>query len=74
MPSQDPSQPNYDLAWLAGGAALILFGAGVLASNPKVRELASRVLPKSPDGSDLSMENLAGILPDIERYIRIRSM
>jgi hypothetical protein len=50
---------------LLSGVALVIFGAGLIVSNPMIRRYMSQ----------LGLGNLAqGVMPDIERYFRLRSM
>jgi len=54
-----------DTLFMLSGVALMIFGAGLILSNP----VAQRYLSK------LGIANLAqGALPDLERYLRLRSM
>ena len=51
--------------YLLGGAALIVFGAGLILSNPSVRKYIG----------DVSIGGLAkGLLPDLDRYLKLRAM
>ncbi len=51
--------------YLLGGVAMVVFGAGLILSNPVVRQYMSR----------LGIGNLAqAAIPDVERYFRLRSM
>jgi hypothetical protein len=54
-----------DTLFLLGGLSMILFGAGLVLTNPAVRKLAG--------GLDLG-GLLKQALPDVERYLKIRSM
>jgi hypothetical protein len=51
--------------FLLGGAALIVVGAGMVLSHPAVRQYVE----KSSLGNVFSH-----IIPDVERYFRLRSM
>jgi hypothetical protein len=51
--------------YMLGGAALILFGTGLILSNPTVR----RYLGQLGVGSLLT-----AALPDLDRYLRLRNM
>ncbi|MFZ0322149.1 MAG: hypothetical protein WAL56_23685 [Candidatus Sulfotelmatobacter sp.] len=51
--------------YMLGGAALILFGTGLILSNPTVR----RYLGQIGVGS-----MLAAALPDVDRYLKLRNM
>jgi hypothetical protein len=51
--------------YMLGGVALIVFGAGLILSNPFVRRYMSQ----------MGVGSLASAaIPDIERYIKLRSM
>jgi hypothetical protein len=54
-----------DAVYILGGATLALLGAGLLLSNRAVRERLGRL-----DFRGM----LAVAMPDVERYLRIRSM
>lgn len=54
-----------DTLLMLSGIALMVFGAGLILSNPGAQRLLSKV----------GVGNLGqGVLPDIERYLRLRSM
>lgn len=54
-----------DTLYMLGGAALILFGAGLILSNPHVRRYLGQ----------LGVGNLLGAaLPDVDRYLKLRNM
>ena len=51
--------------YMLGGVALLIFGAGLLLSNPTIRRYLGQV----------GLGNFASAaLPDLERYFRLRSM
>jgi hypothetical protein len=51
--------------YMLGGVALVIFGAGLVLSNPTVRRYIGQI----------GIGNLASAaIPDIERYFRLRSM
>ncbi len=61
--------------YLAGGLALIVLGTGLILSNPMVRKLAQRGLSTTMSGKKGSLfSGLGAMLPDIERYLHIRSL
>jgi hypothetical protein len=61
---QDANETR-DTMFLLGGAALVLFGAGLILSTPMVK----RALGGAGVG------NLIGAaVPDLERYLRLRAM
>ncbi len=54
-----------DTLFMISGVALIIFGAGLILSNPLVRKYLGQV----------NLGNLAQTaLPDFERYMKLRSM
>ena len=54
-----------DTLFMLSGVALVVFGAGLILSNP----IARRYL------GQLGLGNLAqGALPDLDRYLKLRSM
>ena len=54
-----------DTLMMLSGVALMVFGAGLILSNPLVRRYLGQV----------GVGNLLqGALPDLDRYIRLRSM
>ena len=54
-----------DTLFMLGGAALILFGTGLILSNPLVRRYLGRV----------GVGNLVtAALPDVDRYLKLRAM
>jgi hypothetical protein len=54
-----------DTLYLLGGVALMVFGAGLLLSNPTVRRYMSQ----------FGVGNLAtSVIPDMERYFKLRAM
>jgi hypothetical protein len=65
LPLMDSNTTDKDVLYLFGGAALILFGAGLVLTNPGVRKLLGQVRV-----NDL----IAAAGPDVERYLKLRSM
>lgn len=65
---QQPNGANgtdRDTLYLLGGVALVIFGAGLILSNSTARRLLGQV----------GLGDLAGAaMPDIERYMKLRSM
>jgi hypothetical protein len=59
------SNASRDTIFLLGGAALVVFGAGLILSTPIVR--------RSLGGAGIG--NLVqDVIPDFERYMKLRSM
>ena len=54
-----------DTLYMLGGVALMVFGAGLVLSNPAIRRYMSQ----------LGVGNIASaVMPDVERYFRLRAM
>ncbi len=54
-----------DTLYMLGGVALMVFGAGLILSNPAIRRYVSQ----------FGVGNLATtVLPDVERYFKLRAM
>jgi hypothetical protein len=56
---------NKETLYMLGGAAMILFGTGLILSNPVVRRYLGQ----------LGVGNLLlAALPDVDRYLKLRAM
>lgn len=54
-----------DTLYMLGGVALMVFGAGLVLSNPTIRRYMSQ----------FGVGNLAStVIPDVERYFKLRAM
>jgi hypothetical protein len=63
--SNNHSELDRDTLFMLSGVAFLVFGAGLILSNPMVRKYLGQV----------GIGNLAqNAFPDIERYLRLRSM
>jgi hypothetical protein len=64
--SNSPGLDNgRDTLYLMSGVAMIVFGAGLILSNPIIRRYMSQ----------LGVGNLAqAVIPDVERYFKLRAM
>jgi hypothetical protein len=59
------SGTDKDTLYMLGGVALIVFGTGLILSNPFVRRQLAQ----------LGVGNLASAaMPDLERYLKLRAM
>jgi hypothetical protein len=70
------SDGSKDMLYLVGGLALLVAGAGLIMSHPRVREQLrdglSRVLP---GGIPANLTGgLSTVVPDLQRYMKIRAM
>jgi hypothetical protein len=64
--SQDAAESR-DTLMMLSGVALVIFGTGLILSNPIVRRLMAQT---GTSGLNL----LATAVPDLEKYMRLRSM
>lgn len=63
--SANGSAEGRDTLYMLGGVALMVFGAGLILSNPFIRRYMSQ----------LGVGNLASaVMPDVERYFKLRAM
>jgi hypothetical protein len=59
------SDNGKDTLYMLGGVALMVFGAGLVLSNPSIRRYMS----------GLGVGNIAqAVIPDVERYFKLRAM
>ncbi len=69
------SDESKDLLYLVGGLAFLVAGAGLIMAHPEVRKQVraglDRVLPGIQDNFNLG---LTTVVPDFQRYMKIRSM
>lgn len=65
--AHEESDPNEtrDTLFLLGGLALMLFGAGLVVTNPAVKKMLGGVKVGSW---------IQAAVPDLERYMKLRSM
>jgi hypothetical protein len=64
--SQDEAESR-DTLMMLSGVALVIFGAGLILSNPIVRRLMAQT---GTSGLNL----LSAAVPDLEKYMRLRNM
>jgi hypothetical protein len=63
--SQSDATETRDTLFLLGGISLIVFGAGLVATNPVVRKMIGNVKLGGL---------LSAALPDFERYMKLKAM
>jgi hypothetical protein len=64
---RDGLSTDKDTLYLLSGAALLIFGAGLILSNPLVRRYMGQM--------GVGVGSLAkDLMPDIDRYLKLRSM
>ena len=71
------SGESKDMLYLVGGLALLVAGAGLIMAHPEIRKQVrgglGRVLPGLIEPGNIA-GGLSTIVPDFERYMKIRSM
>lgn len=65
---------NQDALYLAGGVALMVFGAGLIMASPAIRKTVLAGLASAAGGEEGEGLSVNAVLPDVERYLRIRAM
>ncbi len=59
------STDTRDTLFLLGGVSMMVFGAGLILTNPRIRGLLG--------GSGVG-DLLTAAIPDVERYLKLKSM
>jgi hypothetical protein len=60
---------------VAGGVALMAFGAGLLMAHPAIRRTVMATLaPLMPDLAEPLKIGAQKVLPDVERYLKLKAM
>jgi len=73
--SDHANSETRDTLFLAGGAALMIFGAGLIMAHPLVRRtVLASLQPLLPEIQGPLKAGVARVLPDVERYLKIRGM
>lgn len=66
---------NKDVLYLMGGMALMVLGAGLVMTSPTVRKTVSAGLAAIlPEVQGKFLPDLTALGPDIQRYMKLRSM
>ena len=64
-PTSNGNGSDKDTLYMLAGVSLVIFGAGLILSNPMVQRYLGQ----------LGVGNLAqAALPDVERYLKLRAM
>jgi hypothetical protein len=64
-----------DMLYLVGGLALLLAGAGLIMAHPAVRKQVRNGLDRLVPGIPENLSSgLSTVVPDLQRYLKIRSM
>ena len=71
----DASDGTREILYLAGGAALVLLGAGLIATNPTVRKTVSAgIAGLLPAMQGKLLPDISTVGADVERYLKLKSM
>ena len=73
MNNPDHSEAR-DTLLFAGGVALMIFGAGMLMASPVIRRTVLGALTPLLPGQDGANGTAGGLLPDVERYLKLKAM
>lgn len=72
------SNGSNEMVFLVAGVAFLVAGAGLILAHPGIRQQAREALGRVLPEGLLEPGNLAGglatIVPDFERYMKLRSM
>ena len=69
------SRESKDMLYLVGGLALMVAGASLLMAHPEVRKRLQAGLDQLRAGvQDNFSLGLTNVVPDLQRYMKIRSM
>ncbi len=71
---QDATEAR-DILCLSGGAALMILGGGLAMTHPAIRRSAKAAISAlMPEFQEPLKAGIRGVLPDLERYLRLKSM
>ena len=70
------SNGSNDMLYIVGGLALLIAGAGLIMAHPTIRETVKANVDKLlPGGVPRNLSGgLATVVPDFQRYMKIRNM
>lgn len=70
------SHGSKDMLYIVGGLALLVAGAGLIMAHPMVRQQLRDGLSRAlPDGIPQNLSGgLSTVVPDFQRYMKMRSM
>lgn len=71
----DEPNGSKDMLYLIGGLALLVAGAGLIMAHPTVRQQLQAGLGRVLPGLSGTLSGgLSTVVPDFQRYLKIRSM
>ena len=69
------SNGSKDMLYIVGGVALLIAGAGLIMAHPGVRQQLKSNLDRMMPGMPQNLSGgLSTVVPDFQRYMKIRSM
>ena len=69
------SGDSKDMLYLVGGLALLIAGAGLILAHPQVQRQVRNSLDRIMPGISGNLAGgLATVVPDFQRYLKLRSM
>jgi hypothetical protein len=72
---EEPDTEARDIVCVAGGAALILLGAGLAMTHPAIRRNVKALFTGlMPEFQEPLKAGIRGVIPDIERYMKLKGM
>jgi hypothetical protein len=76
MDDNNGNDSSRDFLLFTGGLALMVLGAGLIASHPAIRKSLKTGLDSVlPDLQNrIGMGTVSALVPDIQRYMKLRSM
>lgn len=73
--NENGSSDGREMIYLMGGAALMLLGAGLILSHPKIRStVTSAVSSVLPELQGRFAPDFTAVGSDIQRYLKLKSM
>jgi hypothetical protein len=67
---ENTNSDTRDAVLIAGGIALVVLGTGLILAHPAIR----RTLLGSANPLGSMGNGIGGILPDVERYLKLKAM
>jgi len=77
MEKENGYDDSREFIYFAGGLALMVLGAGLIASHPAIRKSVAKVIDSvAPDLTNRlgELANVRSVGSDIQRYMRLRAM
>lgn len=73
--SANENSETTNTLFVAGGMALMVFGAGLMMAHPFIRRtVLAGLRPLLPELGEPLKASVGKVLPDIERYLKIKGL